>query len=192
MGWSFSHTPQTREQVLERLCPAAGWKSEDGMDVTFTARKWTPQGVWGVLESRTAQGMIHTRCIAIARIARQGNPGYGEGGLWSETSGPYEDGCPISLLREVAEPVFTGVSAERLEFAANFRARVRAADTKAKIAKDARSTLAIGTKLSLPETWKPRQLTITRIDGRRMSGVTPEGRTFKITPRVLAAATLSL
>lgn len=103
MGWTFSNRPETREQALERIAPAAGWKS-DGNDVSFSREKWTAEGCWGLLTVTAPNGMILQRLVAFARVARHGGLGYGEGGLWPETVGPCEQGCPAHLLK--TEPVY--------------------------------------------------------------------------------------
>ena len=183
MGWIWTTVPMKREDLMREYVPAEGWDSEIGR-VRFEPRKWVADGCWGVVTATNAAGVVVLRVVAIVVCKQDRNGTAGYKGICTECDGPYYDGCPASLVREVV-PIYEGGDGGK--YAREFRARVLEADAaKARL----RERLVPGAVLRLPEGCKPGSLRVVGRENRSVIGLDDDGRRFRVGPALLARCTV--
>lgn len=116
MGWTCETWPRPREEFEREHMPTT-WTYK-GNTVTLTDSHWTPEGRWNVCTITAPDGTILARMISVWRARRQDGC-WGEGGFWTEQSGPSER-CPRAIWNLVPKPIYD----DGPQYATEWRERV--------------------------------------------------------------------
>lgn len=171
MGWSTGY--RTKEEAL-RSC---GWLSLDIVEC-----KSCKEGEWAIIRHEGKLRIAMVRCSF-------SHGSWGEGGIWGEECGPYEDGCPVGWFDIVPLPTAEDVGADRAEWAAQFRERVRNQHAAAKRQFVVTAQIRPGSILKLPGHWKPcGPFTAVEKKGRSWIVTTEHGDRMKMGPKALSVA----
>lgn len=191
MGWTAPY--KSKQEILDRVAPADGWDAEMGR-VVFDMPRMAGSGIWGRLTITPKDGSPAYSTIAHIRTRFEGGA-YAEGGLWDESCGFSDTDCPQDLFDAVPNPPqVLFVSGERAERSKAWRERCRIARAEESAKRSEvhlkRAGLKVGDRITFPEGWKPRCLTIREVTGARVVGVNDKGLPFKVRRKALLAATV--
>lgn len=142
MGWTFT-ADATRKDVIREL-------TEDSSSVTTHAKCLRGNVLWAIQTNEVSAEKGYDDATFIGCYLLGRDPGFGWGyKAMTESMGPAETSCPITYLDRVPQPPG--------EFAAGWRARVRAeADRKKAIEAQIRSA-SIGDVVELNDVIVPNQ-----------------------------------
>jgi hypothetical protein len=182
MGWLFGW--RSKDELLAHLYEALNYdrSAEGGDKVSVKAKSIVGNTLYAAMERNGKPDGI----AVILLSGRGGEWGYKD---MDEGMGPNEVNCPLYLLDVAGPPVGT-YAAEWRERVKAFHAAKRARAVKAK----ALSALEVGTKIKLPEGFKPNEFEIVAkpawspSKAKGLYGLAADGRVYRIGAAALGKA----
>lgn len=172
MGWVVGYA--SKEEALNaalgesrdgvQIRPGYGWEYE-GNKYEVLARKDAAGCVWLLI----AKNGVPT--IFVVRVAKRGGE-WGQGGLWGETAGPSERGCPQSWLKKAPQPG---------GYSESFRKRMREEQAAKAASRKVRDALKVGQVVAVdPDFRLAAPCTVARVSASRVVVSDAAGKLWRV------------